>query len=201
MKTFRAYLAESVRTYRYKIKIAGTPDKNWLELFCMNLAKFDPVKISSPKSTPIQKDPYGFPGLENQAITIIDVEFRYPAIEPMIKQLARILNYDENLVRMIQANYDDSVTQESEKYANQMKDSPVLTHEQLEDNGKEASKEYAEQYLPRIAKEAEKDKMTYTIAGGNTPPAKDTRKSPGNEKSPMTTIKRPPLPVTGAKRG
>lgn len=201
MKTFRAYLAESVRTYRYKIKIAGTPDKNWLDLFCMNLAKFDPVKISSPKSTPIQKDPYGFPGLENQAITIIDVEFRYPAIEPMIKQMARILNYDENLVRMIQADYDDSINQESEKYANQMKDSPVLTHEQLEDNGKEASKEYAEQYLPRIAKEAEKDKMEYTIAGGKTAPAKDTRKTPGNEKSPMTSIKRPPLPATGSRRG
>jgi len=201
MKTFRAYLAESVRTYQYKIKIAGTPDKNWLDLFCMNLAKFDPVKISDPKSTPIQKDPYGFPGLENEAITIIEVEFRYPAIEPMIKQMARLLNYDENKVRMIQRNYDDSINQEDEQYANQMKHSPVLTHEELEDNGKQASKEYGEQYLPRIAKEAEKDKIEFTVAGGKTAPAKDTSKAPGNQKSPMTSINRPPLPPTGARKG
>ena len=106
LQSLRKYLAESVRTYHYKIKIAGQPPKNWLDMFCYNLSKFDPVKISDPKTTPIQKDPYGFPDLENQAITMIDVEFRYPAIEPMIKQVARLLNYDENLVRMVQADYD-----------------------------------------------------------------------------------------------
>lgn len=205
MKTFRAYLAESVRTYRYKIKVAGTPNKNWLDLFCMNLQKFDPVKIGTPKSTPIQKDPYGFPDLENQAITIIDVEFRYPAIEPMIKQMARILNYDENLVRMIQADFDDSINKETEQYANQMKDSPVLDHEQMESYGKEASKEYGEQYLPRIEKEAEKDKIEFSVAGGTTKPAfnpfkpyLDDKKS--GDKSPMTTITRPARPATGATK-
>jgi hypothetical protein len=204
MKTFRHYLAESVRTYNYKIKVAGTPDKNWLDLFCMNLQKFDPVKISAPKSTPIQKDPYGFPGLENEAITIIDVEFRYPATEPMVKQLARLQNYDENKVRMIQSNFDDSINAEDEMYANQMKNSPVLTHEELEDNGKQANKEYGEQYLPKIKQEAEKDKTEFTVAGGKTPqafdPFKPNTQNTGN-KSPMTTVKRPPLPQTGAKRG
>ena len=131
MKTFRSYLAESVRTYKYKIKIAGTPDKNWCDLFCMNLQKFDPVKISEPRSTPIQKDPYGFPGLENESIQIIDVEFRYPAIEPMIKQMARLLGYDENKVRMIQADYDDSINGEVKQYENQMSHTPVLDHTDL----------------------------------------------------------------------
>lgn len=201
LHSFKKYLMESVRTYQYKIKIAGSPDANWLDMFAMNLQKFDPVKISAPKSTPIQKDPYGFPGLENESITIIDVEFKYPATEPMVKQMARLLNYDENKVRMIQAAFDDSINQETEQYANQMKNSPVLTHLEMEDNGKEASKEYGEQYLPRIAKEAEKDKMEFTVAGGKTPPAKDIRKIPGNDKSPMTSIKRPPLPAIGAKRG
>jgi hypothetical protein len=189
---------ESVRTYHYKIKIAGNPDKNWLDMFMMNLQKFDPVKISAPKSTPIQKEPYGFPGLENQSVTIIDAEFKYPAVEPMVKQLARLLNYDENLVRMIQADYDDSINQETEKYANQASHTPVLTHEELEDNGKEAAKEYGEQYLPRIMKDAEKDKIDMPYAAPKTKPAVDMRKMPGNDKSPMTTINRPPRPETGA---
>lgn len=196
MKNFRAYLAESVRTYKYKIKIAGTPEKNWLDMFCYNLQKFDPVKISDPKSTPVQKDPYGFPDLQNHAITIIDVEFRYPAIEPMIKQVARLLNYDENKVRMIQANYDDSVNFEEEQYANQMKESPVLTHEEMGDNGEKASKAYGEQYLPEIFKDYDKEKIKMT--GPVTKPAVDMRKEPGNNKSPMSTVKRQPKPKTGA---
>jgi len=204
MKTFRAYLAESVRTYRYKIKLAGTPDNNWLDLFCMNLQKFDPVKISAPKSTPIQKDPYGFPGLENEAITIIDCEFRYPATEPMVKQLARLQNFDENKVRMITADFDDSINAEDQQYANQIKNSPVLTHEELEDNGKQANKEYGEQYLPKIKKSAQEDKMDFTVAGGKTAEAFDPfvldEKNIG-KKSPMTSVKRPPLPETGARRG
>lgn len=198
MKPFRQYLMESVRTYHYKIKIAGNPDKNWLDMFMMNLQKFDPVKISSPKTTPIQKEPYGFPGLENQSVTIIDAEFKYPAVEPMVKQLARLLNYDENMVRMVQADYDDSVNKEADQYANQASHTPVLTHEELEDNGKEASKEYGEQYLPRIMKDAEKDKIDMPYAAPKTKPAVDMRKAPGNDKSPMTTINRPPRPETGA---
>ena len=200
MKSLRHYLMESVRTYNYKIKIAGQPDKNWLDLFCYNLQKFDPVVISDPKTTPIQKDPYGFPGLENQSITIINVEFKYPAIEPMIKQVARMLNYDENLVRMIQTNYDDSINSEDEQYANQMKNSPVLTHEEQSETGsKEASKQYGEQYLPEIFKDYDKTKLD--MPGPVTKDAKDMRKDPGNNKSPMSTITRPPKPATGGSPG
>ena len=190
---------ESVRTYHYKIKIAGQPDKNWLDMFCYNLQKFDPVKISNPKTTPIQKDPYGFPGLENQSITMIDVEFKYPAIEPMIKQVARLLNYDENLVRMIQADYDESIDGEQSMYANQMKESPILTHEEMADNGKEASEAYGEQYIPEIFKDYEKNKIKMT--GPQVKDAVDMRKIPGNYESPMSKIKRPPKPETGASSG
>lgn len=199
-KSFKQYLMESVRTYRYKIKIAGTPAKNWVDMFLLNLQKFDPVKICEPKSTPIQKDPYGFPGLTNQAVFIIDVEFKYPCTEPMVKQLARLLNHDENLVRMIQADYDDSVDKEVQQYENQMSHSPVLDHEELEDAGKQASKDYADQYLTKIAKETEKDKIEMKYAAPKTKAADDARKIPGNTKSPMTTIKRQPKPATGASK-
>lgn len=198
MKSFKHFLMESVRTYKYKIKIAGDPGKNWMDMFCLNLQKFDPLKIGEPKSTPVQKDPYGFPGLKNQSITIIDAEFKYPCTEPMVKQLARLLNYDENMVRMVQRDFDDSINHEAEQYANQMSHSPVLDHEELEDNGKEASKEYGEQYMSRIRKSYEEDKIEMPYAGERTKPAKDMRLIPGNQKSPMSTINRPPRPATGA---
>lgn len=200
MKPFKHYLMESIRTYRYKIKVAGTPEKNWIDLFLMNLQKFDPVKIGDAKTTPIQKDPYGFPGLSNQPVTMIDVEFKYPCTEPMVKQVARLLNYDENLVRMIQSDYDESVNGEVKQYENQMSHSPVLDHEELEDNGKQASKDYADQYLTKIAKETEKDKIEMKYAAPKTQAAVDIRKTPGNEKSPFSTISRLPKPETGATK-
>jgi len=205
MKTFRQYLAESVRTYNYKIKVAGDCNKNWLDMFMFNLQKFDPVKIGEPKSTPIQKDPYGFPQLKNQSVWIIEVEFRYPCTEPMVKQIARLLNYDENMVRMIQAGYDDSITKEAEEYANQASHTPILDHTELEDNGKEASKEYADQYMSRIRASEKKDQIEMPYAGEKTKPAFDPfdqkkfMSTMGN-KSPMTTITRPPRPETGARK-
>jgi hypothetical protein len=204
MRSFKQYLAESVRTYNYKIKIAGDPPANWLQLFTMNLSKFDPVNIGKPKSTPIQKDPYGFPGLKDQAITIMDVSFRYPCTEPMVLQMVQLLGYDPNMVRMIQANYDDSINSEAEMYANQP--SPLLDHPKLEDNGKQASKDYADSYLNVIKKQEAGKEIKNKYATKETPRAFDpysktqAEKGMGN-KSPMTQINRQPKPATGAQPG
>ncbi len=189
---------ESVRSYKYKICVCGEPPKNWMDMFVHNLQKFDPVKVGTPTSKPIQKKPLGFSKVENQPVTLIDVEFKYPCTEPMVKQLARLLNYDENLVRMVQADYADSIDFEEEQYANQA--SPLLTKEELEDSGKDANKEYAEQYMSRIRAAHEKDKMDMTFAAPKTKAAEDMRTTPGNDKSPMSTIKRTPKPPTGASK-
>lgn len=203
IRSFKKYLAESARTYNYKIKIAGELPKNFVDLFTMNLSKFDPVKIGEPKTTPIQKDPYGFPGLKDQSITIIDVQFRYPCTEPMIKQLARLLGQDENNIRMIQSDFNDSATKEADMYANQASHSPILNHTELEDNGKEASKDYADSYLGRIKEQESGKEIKNKYASKETPREVDpfdrrsVEKSMGT-KSPMTKVSRPDRPATGA---
>jgi hypothetical protein len=203
MKTFKRYLAESVRSYKYKIRIAGEPQKNFLELFTYNLAKFDPVHISTPKSTPVQSKPLNFPELKDQSVTMIDVEFRYPATEQMIKQLATLLQYDENLVRMLGAEYMDSLEAEESMYENQP--NPLIGDDTLEDNGKEASKEYGDSYLTRIraqekgkAIKQEFAKKEGTQSADPFNPSKLIDKQ--NQSSPMSKIKRPALPATGARK-
>lgn len=205
MKSLKQYIVESVHTYNYTIKIAGEVDKNWLEMFKYNLKKFDPVNISEPKSTPIQKDPYGFPNLSNQPVTIIKAEFRYPANEPMIQQIAQLLGYNVNMVRVIQTNYDDSINNESEGYANEMDHNPVLMHTEMEEQpgAKEANKNYADSYLKSIKDQTQDDKIEMEYATKKTPDAFDPFKpfladDPRGMKSPMSTIKRPPKPATGA---
>ena len=78
MSTFKDYLTEAVKSYDYKIKIAGDPkdiDKNALETA---LQKFDLAKMSAGKSTPIMTLPLDFPNLSNESVTIFDVSTNYP---------------------------------------------------------------------------------------------------------------------------
>ncbi len=207
MKSLKQYIVESVHTYNYTIKIAGDVDKNFIDLFKYNLKKFDPVKISEPKSTPIQKDPYGFPNLSNQSVTIIKAEFRYPATEPMIQQIAQLLGYQVDMVRVVSSDFDDSINSEAEGYANEMDHNPLLLHPELEEQpgAKEANKNYSDSYLSSIQAQAKDSKIDIPYAGKQTPDAFDPFKpyldnDPRGIKSPMSTIKRPAKPATGASK-
>jgi hypothetical protein len=206
MKSLKYYITESVKTYDYTIKIAGDVDKNFLDMFIYNLNKFDPIRISDPIKTPIQKDPYGFPNESNQSVTIIKADFRYPATEPMIQQIAQLLGYNVNMVRVVCTSFNDSINGETDEYANQMKNSPVLTHEEMEDQSgsREASKAYGDSYLSSIKDQAKGSKIDIPYAGKRTPDSFDPfkpnldDKTLGN-KSPMTKIIRPKNPATGAR--
>ena len=206
MKSLKQYIAESVHTYNYTIKIAGDVDKNWLDMFKYNLNKFDPIRISEPTKTPIQKDPYGFPNLANQSITIIKADFRYPATEPMIQQIAQLLGYNVDMVRVISSKYDDSINNEVDGYANQMKNSPILTHEEMEEQpgAKEASKAYGDSYLNSIKDQSKDSKIDIPYEGKKTPDAFDPFKVIPQDKiganSPMSKITRPEKPQTGARK-
>ena len=205
MRSLKHYIVESVHTYKYTIKIAGTIDKNFIDMFKYNLNKFDPVKISDPTSTPIQKSPYGFPNLENESVTIIKAEFRYPATEPMVQQIAQLLGYNVNMVRMIGTKFDDSIDSEQVGYENEMDHSPLLNHTELEEqpNAKAASKAYGDSYLQSIKDQAKESKIDIPYAGTKTKDAFDPFKpylddKKLGDKSPMSTIKMPPKPKTGA---
>lgn len=198
---------ESVKTYNYTIKIAGDLDKNFLDMFKYNLKKFDPVKIQDPVQTPIQKSPYGFPNLANESVTIIKAEFRYPATEPMIQQIAQLLGYNVNMVRVISTKFDDSIDTEADEYANQMTNSPLLTKEEMgeEAGAKEASKAYAGSYLQSIKDQTKDSMVDIPYAGTKTPDAFDPFKpylddKQAGDKSPMSKITRPAKPETGARK-
>lgn len=205
MRSLKQYIVESVHTYNYTIKIAGEVDKNFLDLFAYNLKKFDPIKIDTPTTTPIQKSPYGFPNMSNQSVTIMKVEFRYPATEPMIQQIAQLLGYNVNAVRVIGTNFNDSIDSEQEQYLNQMDNDPLLTKEEMgsASGAEEASKAYGNSYLDSIKDQSKNDKIEMQYEGPKTPDAFDpfkpeTYMATMGKESPMTKITRPAKPKTGA---
>jgi len=196
MKNFQQYLAESERTYNYRIKIVGDVAPDFIKQLEEKLAQFDVVKITKPKTTPVQLQPADFPKHSNDSVTSMDVEFRYPAIEPQIKQLAQVLFMDPNRIIMLTTPHEDGMDSERERVAAQNKDLldsdyPADTPEQLA-----LKKDYsADPYQHAVLKNAYKS--DFTVAGGKTPPAKTTNDLPMGNSSPMTKVKRPPRPATG----
>jgi hypothetical protein len=198
MKNFQEYLAESQRTYNYRIKIVGDVEPALVKALEEKLKQFDPVKVSAVKKTPIQLKPADFPAHANESVSAMDCEFRYPAIEPQIQQIAQLLGLDPNRIRMLTVPYEDSMMDEKEKIEDQNKDLLTDTDYPAPDSEQKAlSKDYSAPYNQHaVLKNAYRSE--FTVAGGKTPPAETTNDLPMGTSSPMTKVKRPPRPATGA---
>jgi hypothetical protein len=128
----------------------------------------------------------------------MDCEFRYPAIEPQIQQIAQLLGLDPNRIRLLTTAYEDSMAEEKEKIKDQNKDLLTDTDFPAPDAEQKAlSKDYSAPYDQHaVLKNAYRSE--FTVAGGKTPPAETTNDLPMGNSSPMTKVKRPPRPATGA---
>jgi hypothetical protein len=198
MKKFQQYLAESERTYNYRIKVVGDTHPTFLKELENKLKQFDIVKISTPKTTPVQLKPADFPAYDNDRVTHVDVEFRYPAIEPQIRQLAQLLGIDPNRVRMLTVPYEDGMTDEKVKIEDQNKDLLTDTDYPADDAEQKAlKKDYSAPYDEHAVLK-NTYRSDFTVAGGKTPPAKTTNDLPMGNMSPMTKMHRKPKPPTGA---
>jgi hypothetical protein len=198
MKTFQQYLVENERTYDYRIKVVGdTPADFWNELE-KKLAQFDIVKMTKPRSTPVVPTLKDFPEHKNQSVTMVDVSFRYPAIEPQLQQISQLLGVQPTCVRLCTQAYADSMEQEMTEIESQNKDLLTDTDYPAPNAEQKAlSQDYsADPYEHSVLKNAYRSE--FTIAGGKTPPAETTNDLPQGVKSPMTKIVRPPRPATGA---
>jgi hypothetical protein len=198
MKPFAKYLAESERTYDYRIKMCGRIPDDLVRQLKSKLDQFDPAKLGDVKTTPIQKILTDFPNNQNDAVTMFDVSFKYPAIEPQIKQLFQILGGNPNLIVMQTQPYVDGLVDEADRVESENKDLLADTDYPAPDTEQRAlKKDYSTgPYDHAVLKNAYRSDLT--VAGGRTPPAKTTNQLPQGNKSPMTTIKRQPKPATGA---
>ena len=196
MKHFKEYLSENERVYNYRIKIVGDTPKDLVRALEEKLRQFDVVKITTPKTSPVQARPADFPAFDNHSVTHMDVEFRYPAIEPQIQQIAQMMGIDPNRVRMLTVPYEDSndkLTADVEKQNKDLLDSPYPAPDAEQ---KALYKDYSAPY-DQHAVLKNNYRSDFTVAGGRTPPAVTTNSLPMGDKSPMTNVKRPPKPATG----
>ena len=197
MKKFNEYLAESQRVYNYRIKIVGDVPSGFIKALEEKLKQFDPAKVSAVKTTPVQLNPAEFPAYSNERVSHMDCEFRYPAIEPQIQQIAQLLGLDPNRIRMLTVPYEDSMNKERVDVEEQNQDLLTDTDYPAPDKEQRAlSKDYSTgPYDHAVLKNAYRS--NFEVAGGKTPPATTTNDLPMGDESPMSAIKRPARPLTG----
>ena len=197
MKKFNEYLAESQRVYNYRIKIVGDLPTGFVKSLEEKLKQFDPVKISDVKTTPVQLKPADFPAFENDRVSHMDVDFRYPAIEPQIQQIAQLLGLDPNRIRMLTVPYEDGMAKEKADIDEQNQNLLTDTDYPAPDAEQKAlSKDYSTgPYDHAVLKNAYRS--NFEVAGGKTPKAQTTNDLPMGDTSPMSTVKRPAKPATG----
>lgn len=113
---FNKYLAESVKEYGYKIKLAvDDVDDNMIDSIMYSLNKYQMVSATPFKRTPIQENPLDFPNIKNSAVCISDIVLSYPAsIDFMETMLANVLGLSRQCV-VVYSDHDPRIA-ETELY-------------------------------------------------------------------------------------
>lgn len=115
MKTFKDYLTESKKTYKFKIGVAGEIPEHFEGHLRMALEKYSLANLSAGKKTPIQKRPLDFPNIENSEVTYWDAEINYPTNEAILKNyLGQVCSVHES--QIVVHNPDAPINAEQEAH-------------------------------------------------------------------------------------
>lgn len=101
ISSFKTYLAESKKTYGFRVKIAGDLPDSCEKRMKECLAKYDCSSVKSVGRTPIQESPLDFPTLKNMEVHTFDVDCNYPSTSPAIRDhLSEILGIAQSCIRV-----------------------------------------------------------------------------------------------------
>lgn len=87
MKTFLEHLAESEKTYEFRIKIANFDPSDAMDRLESILDAYGLEDISSPKSLPVTEDNINFPSLGPVEVYQIDAILKYPVTDAQLRTM------------------------------------------------------------------------------------------------------------------
>jgi hypothetical protein len=134
MKSFKEFLTESAKTYKFKIRVAGELPEGFADRMKANLAKYEVIKLSAGKRAPISEKPLDFPRLQNMEVTHYEVELKYPATSYILERyLVDNCSIDHSLI-IVRGENDPIDAQQEEK-----EDKPYESLLATEDMGGESA--------------------------------------------------------------
>lgn len=197
MISFKQFLAESQKTYEFRVKIAGEVSEDQVDAMERNLEKFGLESMSKPKRTPIQEHPQDFPDVTNSEVSMMEVVVNYPATPRDIKEnICACTKLPESHVRVYNANdplesdREEEVKTEEEDYEVQLT-APYPKGDKKQAFGDKHNKEFLKGL---------KSVFKTKAAGGSTPKASTTNDLPQGKASPVGSNKATMPTVKSAAR-
>jgi len=201
MKAFTAYLTESIKTYEFRIRIAGELTEDITNKIKQVLETYKLDSISKPKRLPIHESPE-FPSLGPVEVNIIDISLCYPCTDAQVRAL--IVEGGcaaASCIRVTPTNspYESAMAGLEQSNLQKSGESVLATPEMLT---KKTGELAGDARVGDLMKElAGLRKYEYAnAAGGKTPAGKTTNSTPISNTSPMGSVASK-FPVTPAGKG
>lgn len=199
MKSFKAYLTESHKTFDFRIRLACELPDDLMSKIKTVLEAYKLDTITKPKRLPIQESP-DFPSLGPIEIHLMDATFHYPCNDEQVRTLiAERAGINLACIKVTPKNSPFEAVRDGGEISN-VGGKVVLATEEMQTE--EAPKDLVgDARIPNLIKELEETrKYQYeTASGGNTPVAKTTNDLPVGKTSPLGGHK-PKLPPVGRGR-
>lgn len=188
MKAFKTYLAESTRTYDFRIKLACEVDDVCLTKLKQALEAYQLDSISKPKRLPVHEHP-DFPQLGPTEVNIIDVKVCYPVNSAQVRAVVgESCSIGLACIRVMAGGENNPYEkiQAGEEQSKEWKEGDaVLSQEEMVTEAP-AEDLVGTKRLPTIMQELEASrKYKYEFAQANTEKPKTLNDVPVNNTSPI----------------
>jgi hypothetical protein len=110
MKSFKEYLVENKKIYKFKIKVAGDCPKDCVEKIKLALSEYSCASVGTAKTTPISANHKDFPEHKNVAMSVFDACTHYPATsEQILNKVAEGLGMSPGSVKVLNEKEQEEV--------------------------------------------------------------------------------------------
>ena len=144
MKSFKEYLVESKKIYKFKIKVVGDCPKDCAEKIKLALSEYSVASVGTAKTTPISANHKDFPEHKNVAMSVFDATTHYPATsEQILNKVAQGLGMSPGSVKVLNEKEQEATRAEVLEKRRQMREAKLNENrpvENLENLAKEAEK-------------------------------------------------------------
>jgi hypothetical protein len=163
MKSFKQYLTESKKEYKFRIKYAGTLTDSQIDRIEMALGKYSVLDMSKPKTTPIQEHPMDFQTLKNSEVSIVDVTVDYPStVQVLRNELTEYAGIPGSHLVVINADHPEEVAREEALKEQDNEEYEALLDSDLPESKNDPS--FGDEYNESMLKELERGTPEIEIA-------------------------------------
>jgi F0F1-type ATP synthase delta subunit len=165
MKTFKQYLMESTKEYKFRVKYAGTLTDAQLNRVEMALGKYNLNDMSKPKVTPIQEHPMDFQTMKNSEVSIMDISLTYPTTVDMLRnELQEYAGIPGSHLIVMNPNDPNEVSREK-NLEEQDKDYETKLGSEIKDDMEiKAEEHFGDKYNENFLKDLAKNKETPEVS-------------------------------------